>query len=1252
MSKRPSATNNDPGFLYNQKRLLKLFTLSSAALVAGIVAMILADFDRPWKHEQRAQLKWEAGKLAVEAFLLETATQGDRAELERAREAARKVIADREAELAALRKRVEGAQGSFYGADMAFKAQKQYTGEAQYELDEAKSPAEAESAAARLRRERNEEKLLGIAAREAADILDKELAALKATEKELDDLVARERANPSLKKIQLLAAAVEKKKGYSPLREIPLLDFLAPPTRVEQVVLENLVDNYEFATPRRVDRCGTCHIGINRLGFEDEKWPVEILSADAGDPDKVQRFEEAVYRFVYGLIDSVHPPVARASPFEREESLLRTVEIHHQALEMMFASYDRTDGAIAVDKKTGRKLWRRWSHDEAKGRWVSGKEGVSVAEQYLSLLQRMRKHWRTHPHFEQMVGDTSPHPYEKVGCTICHNGRGWSTDFGFAYHTPDRLRVEDWMTTARAHEEDHHLPAGAGQTLEEAMQQGSGGAAVTTGWVTDHATGERWEHTLGWTHEKTHHWIWPQLPKMLVQSSCLKCHKEGYLVAAEPEYAEVRIGKPDPAVPDAGEWGMHAKANFRDPAAEAAGEYAGRLFIPESKGAYRPESLERGLDNFVSFGCYGCHKLDETVYPFMKQMRSKVGPQLDEIARKTSREWLQKWIWNPKDFRPGTRMPRFFGLSNNSHQFTYRFAEQGDDAVDGMEWSRAEAYALVEWLLEKSGRESYPPVDLSRADPARGEKILVGDYEASGMQAKACIACHDVPIQTPELAVDREKMAEWVDGATHRTLGWKGRMARRHGPDLTGVGSKVTKEWLYHWLLDPRGYWHETGMPDLRLTPDEARDVTAYLMGSRHAAFDALDGLELNQPTLRKIAQELKVGEQQESTAQALGIVERMTPREQVLYVGEKLFKHYGCFGCHETETFKGATPIGTELTEWGSKLIDRLAFNHAPIEHTRFDFAFAKLINPRVYDHGMAMRDLPFERLKMPRFGFTPEEARDLATFLVGLVNDPIPAASAYKPDARHQDILDGRLLVRRYNCQGCHVIESEGGDIWPAIAADKWRPPSLLGQGIKTQPAWLFRFLENPAFVSVPGVADSDRVRPWHSIRMPTYHFSESETRKLVRYFAALSGTNADFDPSEADSLTGPAAQYATPQSRLVPDPKDKTKRVEIRVGNRLEEARALFKVYDCKTCHVTGGDLTKAAPNFRHAHGGRLRDSWIPTWLWGPGKLQPGTAMPGFFGEKAPAAEDKTYFGGDAAEQIRALRDYIRHHYREED
>ena len=108
-------------------------------------------------------------------------------------------------------------------------------------------------------------------------------------------------------------------------------------------------------------------------------------------------------------------------------------------------------------------------------------------------------------------------------------------------------------------------------------------------------------------------------------------------------------------------------------------------------------------------------------------------------------------------------------------------------------------------------------------------------------------------------------------------------------------------------------------------------------------------------------------------------------------------------------------------------------------------------------------------------------------------------------------------------------------------------------------------------------------------------------------------------------------------------------------LRAKDRLEEAEVLFRQYECKSCHSSDPKVPigNRAPNFRHTRGGRLRENWIRAWLWGPSKLQPGTAMPTFFaGPDGPVAQDVQFFGGDPEAQIRALKDFIRHHYREDD
>ena len=58
---------------------------------------------------------------------------------------------------------------------------------------------------------------------------------------------------------------------------------------------------------------------------------------------------------------------------------------------------------------------------------------------------------------------------------------------------------------------------------------------------------------------------------------------------------------------------------------------------------------------------------------------------------------------------------------------------------------------------------------------------------------------------------------------------------------------------------------------------------------------------------------------------------------------------------------------------------------------------------------------------------------------------------------------------------------------------------PPSLIGQGERTQPEWLYQFLLNPT-----------QVRRMTLLRMPKFNMSETEARALVDYFAAVERQN----------------------------------------------------------------------------------------------------------------------------------------------
>jgi len=307
--------------------------------------------------------------------------------------------------------------------------------------------------------------------------------------------------------------------------------------------------------------------------------------------------------------------------------------------------------------------------------------------------------------------------------------------------------------------------------------------------------------------------------------------------------------------------------------------------------------------------------------------------------------------------------------------------------------------------------------------------------------------------------------------------------------------------------------------------------------------------------------------------------------------------KNYGCAGCHEIAGLEEEQRIGTELTKEGSKPLERLDFalkgHEAQREgwYTHKGFFEHKLENPAVYDEGKEKPKL--DRLKMPNFNLAKSDVDALATFLLGSVDPNIPARYQYLPADQRQDIIEGWWVVRKYNCMGCHPMHPAQTTVIQNLKRYQdpdWKdqkPPSLIGEGARVDPAWLMSFLNNPS----RSETDSDRngVRQYLKIRMPTFHFSDGEIKKLVRFFEAMSSQAQPYIPQKLEPLTE--------QERTM--------------------ARQLFtsEGAPCLKCHATGDpkrDARATAPNFTLAKE-RLKPGWTKRWMLDPALIAPGTAMP---------------------------------------
>ncbi|MCF6317162.1 MAG: c-type cytochrome, partial [Marinosulfonomonas sp.] len=436
--------------------------------------------------------------------------------------------------------------------------------------------------------------------------------------------------------------------------------------------------------------------------------------------------------------------------------------------------------------------------------------------------------------------------------------------------------------------------------------------------------------------------------------------------------------------------------------------------------------VSKGYRLFEDKGCYACHKVEW--FP----TKAKPGPTLKNLQAKLDRTWVEAWVANPRAFRPDTQMPRFFHMPNFEPEAVIAKSQwgsgEGRDML-GQEWNEASVAAISAYLFEAAPKKDLPAIPSDAAQAANA------DRGRETFRVAGCLACHNMA-GYPGQDLDTYDIA------------FEANDRNSHGPDLRGVANKLDKTWLYNWIKDPSAYWDETRMPNLRLSDQEAADITSYLMDDPDGIFrDAAPTWDPKRSPIKlDVVQEMarnffsRLG-REELTRRINGEVEehRWDREEDVLLaVGEKHVAYSGCFSCHDINGFDGVNPIGVELTTWGSKTVDKLAweFRAKILAHengwdqdTRDQFKYyrenwigEKLASPRVFDEEKVR--LPLDRLRMPNFGLSDEEILAISNFVVGLVDDEVSRAEMVETPAQ-ESIELGMRVVRQQNCMGCHGVE-----------------------------------------------------------------------------------------------------------------------------------------------------------------------------------------------------------------------------------
>lgn len=570
--------------------------------------------------------------------------------------------------------------------------------------------------------------------------------------------------------------------------------------------------------------------------------------------------------------------------------------------------------------------------------------------------------------------------------------------------------------------------------------------------------------------------------------------------------------------------------------------------------------LNEGRHLAQKFGCFGCHTVKGFTVP---DGAWKTGPDLRRVESKLDHEWIVKWLQNPEAFRASTLMPNIFHLENTNSP---------EDRLK----SNASIEGISTYLKTHSESFELKAAPQQKGNPETGKELV---------KNLGCLGCHSLPAARLP--------------ARQGQAGADGVQVNDHGPELVHLGSKVSRDWLFQWLKNPKHFSPETRMPDLRLSDEEALHITEYLLLSRNEQFDQLQTPKVEEKEVNDLAMDFLTRKMRRT--EALEELKKMDPEKKKEFVGKEMIAHQGCFGCHAIKGFEDAKPIGTELTKEGQKEVDRLDFGFIPIERTRQAWFSQKLKSPRIFDRGKIKAY--HEKLKMPEFGFTDEQVDALATFLLSLREEEIPLEMKRRLNLKEQEIESGRLIRTKFNCQGCHTLDGTEGRV-RALFEDKGQaPPILDGEGAKVQEFWLYHFLQAP-----------ESIRPWLKYRMPTFGFGEEETNTVIRYFHNLAAQKTSF----------------------APQPKTN--------GQNIEAGKELFSKLQCIKCHqgpTAGLSASFLAPDLALAKN-RLKPDWTLEWIKDPQVLEPGTMMPTFFPDGSTPLPD--LLDGNAAKQIEAIRDYL--------
>jgi len=618
--------------------------------------------------------------------------------------------------------------------------------------------------------------------------------------------------------------------------------------------------------------------------------------------------------------------------------------------------------------------------------------------------------------------------------------------------------------------------------------------------------------------------VW--LPGMNVTDRCTTCH-QGIIQASLADASVPQPFRAHPPIPhhNVRDWGCTICHRGQGPATEVAEAHETTLawekpilpahFLQASCGGCHQDDLKetpqlaRGRELLTHLNCQACHKLNNLHPP-------ELGPDLSSVGYKVSRQWIYKWLNEPRTIVAEDGKVTVNGYETKNELRMPKFPLKED-----------EIKALSAFLSVQKAK----PIETYKINPAVVTKLsknpeLLAQGEVRFRQIM-CTTCHS-------LAARRAGESKMIGGEI--------------APELTKVGSKVNEEWLVAWLRNPQSYLPHCTMPRYEWSDEVLYKVSQYVIN------------KLADPALLANVPQLGLATDEE------------------VKTGKRLFREKGCASCHALAGIGALKDFGPDLTALGAKNASELEFSKARIEHTLVSYIQAKLpdpvsVNPaarmpgynwnqadldavttallsqigpaptsalerlvvprkeasfqavgafaRVYERykcyachrfngygGTLAPDLSCEgsraqkkwiadflknpqtirptlTLRMPQFNMPDKDAAIAAEFLSTFMQKPVVDPESVDSSQFTPAMVSTgkRLYEVNYRCQSCHTIGGTG----------RYVGPNLNNAGNWLTPAWIEAWLRNPQDLQPDTIE-------------PRRNFTDEEIRALTAYLMTL--------------------------------------------------------------------------------------------------------------------------------------------------